>query len=178
MSKGDDIEYSGGVEMRDFYSKTLDRTFASVFFIQNVKLANSNVEAMHATSMEGHGTNKIEIPKPASVEALAPGEITPLTDGKTIANIFVELTQLSEQTISLRARVIKVSENVVGKNWITLQDGTGTEPGNKLLATSLELVSPGELVIATGIVRTDIDIGSGYKYKVLLEEVTFSPGTE
>jgi hypothetical protein len=42
----------------------------------------------------------------------------------------------------------------------------------------MEMASPGDMVIARGIVRTDIDLGSGYKYKVLLEEVTFSPGFE
>ena len=52
------------------------------------------------------------------------------------------------------------------------------DPDNKLLATSQELVKPGDTVVATGIVRTDMDIGSGYKYKVLLEEVTFSAGID
>ena len=85
---------------------------------------------------------------------------------------------MDEKEASLNARVIKVSQNIMGKNWITLEDGTGTEPDNKLLATSQELVSPGDIVIAKGIVRTDIDIGSGYKYKVLLEEATFSARKE
>jgi hypothetical protein len=66
----------------------------------------------------------------------------------------------------------------MGKNWITLRDGTGTEPDNKIIATSSELVSPGDLVIASGTVKTDIDIGAGYKYKVLLEEATFSQNPE
>ena len=102
--------------------------------------------------------------------------MTTCTIGKTIADIFSDSAQLKEQTVSLRARVIKVSKNILGKNWITLQDGTGTEPDNKLRATSLELLEPGDIVIAKGIIRTDIDIGAGYKYKVLLEEATFSPG--
>jgi len=34
----------------------------------------------------------------------------------------------------------------MGKNWITLQDGTGTAPNNRLIATSLELVGVGDLV--------------------------------
>ena len=61
----------------------------------------------------------------------------------------------------------------LGTVWITLQDGTGTEPDNKILATSQEVVSPGDVVIAKGTVVTDMDLGYGYKYKVLLEETTF-----
>ena len=69
---------------------------------------------------------------------------------------------------------MKVSKNILGKNWITLQDGTGTAPENKLLATSAELVEIGDMVTATGTVNTDVDLGSGYKYKVVLEETTFA----
>ena len=58
---------------------------------------------------------------------------------------------------------------------MTLQDGTGTAPNNKLLATSAELVSPGDVVIAKGTLRNDVDLGSGYTYKILLEETTFTP---
>ena len=184
VSEGDQVEYSGGIEMRDFYSKALDRTFKSIFFIQSVSLAGQGIENLHREAMEGHGTAPPTVPKPVSVQAPAPGEIARLADGKTIADIFVESAQLNDQTVSLRAKVIKVSQNIMGKNWITLQDGTGTEPDNKLLATSSELVSPGDLVIASGILRKDIDIGAGYQYKILLEEATFSqsserkPGTE
>jgi hypothetical protein len=178
LAVGDKVEYSGGMEMRDFYSKSLDRKFDSIYFIQNVSLAGQNADAMHAADMKAQGDGSGAIPKPVTVNAPAAGEVSSLAEGKTIADIFAQATQLNEQTISLNAKVIKVSENIVGKNWVTLQDGTGTEPDNKLLATSQELVKPGDTVIATGIVRTDIDIGSGYKYKVLLEEVKFLPGLE
>jgi len=178
VSEGDQIEYRGGMEMKDFYSKALDRTFESIFFIQNVSLAGQDIENMHRKAAEEHGTEPPAIPKPASVQTPAPGEIAQLADGKTIADIFAESTQLNDQTVSLRAKVIKVSQNIMGKNWITLRDGTGTEPDNKLIATSSELVSPGDLVIASGTVKTDIDIGAGYKYKVLLEEATFSQNPE
>jgi hypothetical protein len=174
LAVGDKVEYSGGMEMRDFYSKSLDRKFDSIFFIQNVKLAGQSADAMHAADMKSQGSSPMTIPKPAAVNAPAAGEIASLADGKTVADIFAQSAQLNEQKVSLNAKVIKVSKNIVGKNWITLQDGTGVDPDNKLLATSQELVKPGDTVVATGIVRTDMDIGSGYKYKVLLEEVTFS----
>ena len=178
VSEGDQIKYAGGMEMRDFYSKALDRTFKSIFFVQNVSLAGQDIENMHREAREGYAAKHSAIPEPASVQAPAPGEISQLADGKTIADIFAESTQLNDQTVSLRAKVIKVSQNIMGKNWITLRDGTGTEPDNNLIATSSELVSPGDLVIASGTVKTDIDIGAGYKYKVLLDEATFSQSSE
>ena len=44
--------------------------------------------------------------------------------------------------------------------------------------TRVGLDSLTETVIATGTIGTDIDIGSGYKYKVLLEKATFQRETE
>ena len=69
---------------------------------------------------------------------------------------------------------MKVSKNVMGKNWITLQDGTGTAPNDRLIATSSEVVAVGDLVTVTGVVHTNVDLGSGYNYSVLIEEATFS----
>jgi hypothetical protein len=178
VSEGDQIEYRGGMEMKDFYSKALDRTFESIFFVQNVSLAGQDIENMHREARDNYQAKHSMNSKPVSVQAPAPGEIAQLADGKTIADIFAESAQLSDQTVSLRAKVIKVSQNIMGKNWITLQDGTGTEPDNKLVTTSSELVSPGDLVIASGILKKDIDIGAGYKYKILLEDTTFSPGSK
>ena len=48
----------------------------------------------------------------------------------------------------------------------------------RLLATSQEMVETGALVVVKGTVATDIDLGFGYKYEVLLEEATFLPGIE
>jgi hypothetical protein len=178
VSTGDQIQYYGGMEMRNFYSKTLARTFESIFFVGTVNVLSHDIESMHNTAMKGGGAEKMEVSKPVSVEAPVPGEIARLANGNTIAEIFAESSQLKDQPARLRARVIKVSENILGNNWITLQDGTGTEPYNKLLATSKELVEPGDLVIASGTIKTDTDIGSGYTYKVLLEKATFSQNSE
>ncbi|MCG7876316.1 MAG: hypothetical protein AB2614_03325 [Candidatus Thiodiazotropha endolucinida] len=173
---GDKIEYRGGIEMRDFYSKALDRKFDSVIFVQAAKQVDESVESSRHQTLkgEGHGNENRQTQRLTTVQVPIPGEISQLADGKTIADIMADATQLNEQSVSLRARVIKVSPNIMGKNWITLQDGTGTPPNDKLIATSTEQVMPGELVIASGVIRYNVDIGSGYTYKVLLEQTKFS----
>ncbi|MEW8314182.1 MAG: hypothetical protein AB2669_14110 [Candidatus Thiodiazotropha endolucinida] len=173
---GDTIEYRGGIEMRDLYSKALDRKFDSVIFVQAAKQVDESVESSRHQTLkgEGHGNENRQTQRLTTVQVPIPGEIPQLADGKTIADIMADATQLNEQSVSLRARVIKVSPNIMGKNWITLQDGTGTPPNDKLIATSTEQVMPGELVIASGVIRYNVDIGSGYTYKVLLEQTKFS----
>ena len=175
VSKGDKVQYSGAMEMNDFNSKSLDKTFESILFVSEASLVSNDSAAKPAMPMAGHGSTGAQPQKTVLAEAPAAGEIKPLADGKTVADIFTESGQLKDQVVSLNARVIKINQAIMGRNWITLQDGTGTAPDNKLLATSQEVVSPGDLVTVKGTVNTDVDLGYGYKYKVLLEEATFSP---
>jgi len=178
VSKGDVIKYSGAMEMNDFHSTSLDRTFESILFVAAAGLVSSDDSTGSAMPMAGHAGTDMPMQKPVAAVAPAPGEITPLADGKTVAGIFAGSDQLKDTVVSMNAKVIKISRNIMGKNWITLQDGTGTEPDNRLIATSQEVVEPGDLVVVKGTVKTDIDLGYGYEYKVLLEEATFSPGLE
>ena len=175
VSKGDNIQYSGAMEMNDFHSKSLDKTFESILFVSEAGLVSDDSAVKTPVKLPGNGNR---VAKPVAPQAPAPGEIKPLAEGKTIADIFVESDQLKEQMVSLNAKVIKINMSIMGRNWITLQDGTGTEPENKLVATSQEVVSPGDIMIVKGTVKTDVDLGRGYHYKVMLEEATFSPGLE
>jgi hypothetical protein len=74
----------------------------------------------------------------------------------------------------LRAQVVKFSANILGENWITLQDGKGTATDDKLVVTSSETVDVGDELIVQGLAKTNVDIGACYNYKVLLEEASFS----
>jgi len=60
----------------------------------------------------------------------------------------------------------------MGKNWIHLRDGSGVagDGSNDLLVTTAEQVKVGDIVSAEGFVRTDKNFGSGYVYKVLIED--------
>lgn len=178
VTKGDEIQYSGAMEMNDFHSKSLDKSFESILFVSEASLKGGEDAAKKSVALPGNANKDAKSKKSAAVQAPVAGEIKPLTDGKTIADIFVESEQLKEQMVSFNAKVIKINKAIMGRNWITLQDGTGTEPENKLVATSRAEVSPGDIVIVKGTVKTDVDLGHGYFYKVMLEEATFSPGLE
>jgi len=168
VAVGDRVEYKGGVQMGQFHTDTLNRTFDSILFVGVLKVVNEVIADNHAA------TDAHALQKNASAPAPEAGEIQPLDGGKTVAEILAAATQLSDQEISLRARVVKVSEDILGRNWITLQDGTGEAPANKLIATSVELAEVGAVVTVSGTVRNDVDLGSGYRYSVLLEEASFS----
>jgi hypothetical protein len=172
---GDNVEYISAIEMGEFHSRALNRTFKNILFTQNLQVIRSMEPGAHANSKAiSSMADELGIAKSTNITAPEVGEIATLDGGKSIDTIYNEYQQLKGQEVLIRAKVMKVSQNILGKNWITLQDGTGTAPQNKLLATSAELVEIGDLVTASGTINTDVDLGSGYKYKVVLEETTFS----
>ena len=164
VSVGDKVAYTGGAVMNNFKSSTLNRNFESIIFVGKLAVVNQ-------ANADAHSSAASNDPHAVAPEA---GEIAPLEGGKTIADVYADLEQLKDQQIALRARVMKVSKNIMGKNWITLQDGTGTAPNNRLIATSSEVMAVGDLVTVKGVVHTNVDLGSGYNYTVLLELATFS----
>ena len=171
VSIGDKVTYTGGAMMKDFNSRTLNRSFESILFVMKLEVINEINAATHANAAtnDPHAVAK-------GIAAVAPtvGEITPLEGGKTIADVHAGLEQLKDQQVALRARVMKVSMGIMGKNWITMEDGTGIAPNNRLIATTSEVVWVGDLVIVKGVVHTNVDLGSGYNYSVLIEEATFT----
>jgi len=174
VAKGDKIQYSGAMEMNNFHSNTLDRTFESILFVSVAGPADGAAAAQADKPMAAHGG----MSGAAMANTPAPGEVKPLDGGKTVAAIYAESAQLKGQVVGLNAKVVKISENIMGKNWVTLQDGTGADPDNKLLATTQETVAPGDLVTVKGTINTDVDLGYGYQYKVLLEDASFTSGAE
>ncbi len=95
--------------------------------------------------------------------------------GRTVAEVNAGRASLKDKTVTIRATVVKVNANVMGKNWVHLRDGSGSgaDSSNDLLVTSKDEPKVGDVVVAKGVVKTDVDLGSGYAYKVLVENVSF-----
>ena len=57
-----------------------------------------------------------------------------------------------------------------GKNWLHVRDGSGAEGTNDLTVTTSTKVKVGDLVLVTGVLKTDRDFGGGYKYSLIVED--------
>ena len=175
VAKGELVRYSGEIVMQDFHSKTLNRTFPFILFVGGVQPVEAGAPTLsEELAVAPNVTNLHNNMADRSAGATEPAVVEKLEGGKTIAEIIAEHELIEGQEVSLRAQVVKFSANILGKNWISLQDGTGTAPDNKLVVTSSETVAVGDVVVIKGLVRINVDIGAGYNYKVLLEEANFS----
>jgi hypothetical protein len=116
----------------------------------------------------GKAANTVEVADAKVAKASGP-------NAKTVAEIVTQAADLKDKTVLVRGKVVKYNAGIMGKNWIHLRDGSGSAAAgtNDVLITSLNEVKVGDVVTAKGIVRTDKDFGSGYVYKVIVEEATF-----
>jgi hypothetical protein len=166
ISKGDLIEYQGGIPMQNFTSKALNRTFESILLITKIKVVE--MDSIKVPEDEYHKVKTADI-----THAVPPskGEIEKAKDGRTIAEIFAEREALKGKEVILQARVMKVSKRILKKNWVSLQDGTGTSPDNNIIFTTLKDLAINDVITVKGIIKTDVNLGGNYKYKVLIEDI-------
>jgi len=172
---GDPVIVPEGMPMQNHTSKTLNRTFELIYFVDSVMVGGAQAAATPGSMPEGH-------PDPAAAAAAAEGHSRPeiaktevdmsgLTKaGKTVAEIFAEQDALAGQEVTIRAKVVKFSPEIMGTNWLHLQDGTGEAGTNDLTITSATTVNVGDTVLAKGVVTTNKDFGFGYKYDVIIEK--------
>ena len=90
--------------------------------------------------------------------------------GKTVQEIYQEKDKLNGKRVTLRGKVVKYNEAIMGKNWLHLRDGTGKEPANDLTVTTQAKAKVGATVLLEGTVTLDKDLGAGYNYDVIIED--------
>jgi hypothetical protein len=167
---GQKVTYQPGAEMRDFTSKTLNKTFESIIF-------SGGLVSQPGTAAANKPSNSQQVEKPAAV-AMANEKISvekaPGPDAYTVAEIYEKAAKLNQKTAVVKGKVVKVSQGIMGKNWIHLKDGTGDAAmqTNKLVTTSQDLPAVGDIVTMKGTIYKDKDFGSGYKYGVIMENAS------
>lgn len=95
-------------------------------------------------------------------------------NGHDVAELFAKRELLRDQMVRVHAVVVKKTDGVLGKTYMHLRDGTGSASrgDDDLTVTTTEAFEPGEAVELEGRVRTDQDLGLGYRYAVLLDDAT------
>ena len=93
---------------------------------------------------------------------------------KTVATLYQEKAALAGQLVRVQGKVVKANNNIMGRNFVHLQDGTGGKGTNDLTVTSSQTAKVGDQVTVTGRVVVDKNFGSGYAYPLLVEEATIA----
>lgn len=156
INPGEYVIFSKAMEMKNFKSDVLNKTFETILFVDDAKKSESEdqLKTPHQNIAAG---------KDATIS------VKPIKDGYTVEQIYNKKSSLVSKIVKVRGKVVKVNENIMGTNWVHIQDGTGTENTHDLLVTTSQSVKVGSTIIAEGKVVKDKDFGSGYTYSVFLE---------
>jgi len=168
VSVGDSVIIPDGMPMTNFHSDSLDRTFPSIYFVDSVMNASApaSTPLTGADKPQGH-------PAPAvSAADIDLSNIQKAEGGVTVGEVFSDKATLADKDVVLRGKVVKFSPQIMGKNWIHVQDGSGDAAAgtNDLTVTTNVTAKVGDTVLVTGSLTLDKDFGYGYKYNVIIED--------
>jgi len=164
IEKGAKVTIGSQMTMENFESRSLNKKFDRIVF---------GVLVDDAAKPAGHGGAA-----PAAVAGASVAKVTKAAgpNAKTVAEVVQGKAALKDKAVLVRGQVVKVNAGILGKNWLHLQDGSGSaaEGTNDILVTTKDMAAAGDIVTARGTVRTDVNLGSGYAYKVLIDDAAVS----
>ena len=149
----------------------------------------STSQAMPVAEVEAASTDSKEamLPPPSSAE-LPPGHpvlegqerkdtpkekisnIKKVDGGYTIEDCFKNKTTLDGKTVTIRGKVTKYNSGIMNKNWLHLQDGTGSAGTNDIEVTTTTTAKVNDTIVVTGVIHYNKDIGSGYSFAGIIED--------
>ncbi len=168
IEAGSKMSFKPGAVMTNFESKGLKRTFDTVIFSDGpVTVPDPRKKQEVSTGSKVVITAKDE--KIFVAKAIGPNAIT-------VAEAYINGEKLDKKKVVVNGKVVKVSTGIMKRNWIHIQDGTGSQKKgtNNLVCTSKDMVKVGDVVTVRGTMAKDRDFGSGYSYKAIIENATFT----
>lgn len=159
VTVGDVYYYDGGLLMKDFESKQLNRTFDEITFIEGIRTTEKAVESDQENThinADVSTENMVKIEKPKN--------------GTSLSELFSAKKSFSGKSIIVKGQVVKVNNGIMDKNWVHIVDGTEFDGKNDLGITTLDSVNIGDIVTFKGKISLDKDFGHGYVYPILLED--------
>ncbi len=165
VKPGDSVYYTKSYEMQNFTSRELGRTFPSIQFVQD---PSSHLAPVAPVSNQPLTPKKVEVKRWSEISVTTP------PGGITLESLYKNPASYAGKKVILRGVVTRFNDQIMGRNWAHIQDGTGWNEKFDLTVTTNDSVAVGRTATFTGVVALNKDFGSGYFYDVILEEARVS----
>jgi hypothetical protein len=160
VKAGDTVSFATGMAMRDFYSKTLQREFEVIYFVDRF-ISNSGTTSIDSEAAAAHGSMGVQ-------EAAAPVEgIRKADGGYTVAEIFARGDELNGQPMRVRGQVVKFTAGVMNTNWLRIRDGSTNQD---LIVPTDSTAAVNDVVLVEGKLVVNMDLGQGYVLPAVLQD--------
>ena len=197
VKKGETVQAEEGMPMDNFHSKTLNRTFASIVFSPGLTrgaepvlpkvVSDTSSDDSFSSAVKAETAVQTAPETEMSASGGSTGAVAPFSEIKvdkatgensyTVAEIFAKAKELNGKTVQLRGKIVKLNSNIMGRNWLHLQDGTGDPMSNThdLVITTAETHTRDQVVTVEGTMTANKDFGSGYSYAAIIEDAKIIP---
>ena len=170
MAKGSNVMLHDPMLMTKFESKALGRTFDEIVFASAASTEAAglvNPAQQMGAAHAGAAASAANVP--VAKVSKAPG-----ANGRTVAEVYAQRAKLTGKPVAVQGTVVKFSPGIMDRNWIHLRDGSGSaaDKSNDLMVTTQQKAKVGDVVVVSGLVKTDVNYGSGYAYPVVVEGAT------
>lgn len=161
VMEGAFYQYNEALIKRDFESKSLGRTFETLYLVTRL-----------APAEEGAQLGKADLTKALKNPDAKVGDAVPVPENPEalpevqLSTLMQEKAAFEGQWIQVSGKCIKVNPAIMGRNWVHIQASDGT----KVVLTTQEEVATGQELRFAARVALDRDFGSGYSYPLLLEQ--------
>jgi len=160
VKAGDTVSFATGMEMHDFYSKTLQREFEVIYFVDRF-ISNSGTTSIDNEAAAAHGSMDVQ-------EAAVPVEgIGKADGGYTVAEIFARGDELNGKPMRVRGQVVKVTAGVMNTNWLRIRDGSTNQD---LIVPTDATAAVNDVVLVEGELVINMDLGQGYVLPAVLQD--------
>ena len=160
VKAGDTVSFATGMAMSDFYSKTLQRKFEVIYFVDRF-ISNSGTTSIDNEAAAAHGSMDVQ-------EAAVPVEgIRKADGGYTVAEIFARGDELNGKPMRVRGQVVKFTAGVMNTNWLRIRDGSTNQD---LIVPSDATAAVNDVVLVEGELVINMDLGQGYVLPAVLQD--------
>jgi hypothetical protein len=171
---GSHVSIVDAARMTNFASPTLKRTFDVIYFGNLASPERTSAGALPPGHPAIDRQDVASSPHGARAAPLFPNsvKVTPATgeNAYAIARLFADRSALQGKRVRARGQIVKATP-VQGLTYYRLRDGSSDEPASsELVVSSPATVGIGEVATFEGQVRTDVDVGIGFKYPVMLQD--------
>jgi len=165
--KGDTIYYEEGMEMQNFKSKTLNKTFTSIWFISKAGFVKNKSKSQAVTAHTMLSTHKKNMRKTSAQASI---NMNKNADEISIADLYKTPSEYEGKVIKIKGQVTKFNANILNRNWVHIQDGSEFNKKFDLTVTTTDVVNISDIVTFEGKISLNKNFGAGYKYEIIMEK--------
>lgn len=167
IEEGNTYQFVGGLKKTNFYSRDFERTFPSILLVSGLVNAETGERSGQMEQvMADVGQRVNQATTPAT-------QIAPSEGGISIEELYQNRDKYAGKTVTVTGKCVKVNNEIMGRNWVHIQDGTmdGEKPYDLTITTDA-LIMVGITVTMEGVITLDKDFGAGYRYDIIMENAS------